>query len=164
MRVTIVVAMAENRTIGKDGDLPWRLPADLKHFKAVTMGKPILMGRKTWESIGRPLPGRLNVVITRDADYRADGVTVVHSLEGALEAARESGADEACVVGGAEIYRLALPLADRLELTEVHAAVEGDTAFPAFDPADWSETARARFEAEDGRPAFSFVSLERRSV
>lgn len=161
MRVVIVVAMAQNRTIGRDGDLPWRLPADLKHFKAVTMGKPIVMGRKTYDSIGRPLPGRLNVVITRSTTYTPDGVTVVHSLEDALEAARASGAEETCIVGGAEIYRLALPMTSRLELTEVHEHVDGDTHFPAFDRADWTETARERHEAEDDRPAYSFVTLER---
>ena len=161
MRLTIVVAMADNRVIGRDGGLPWRLPEDLKHFKAVTMGKPILMGRKTWESIGRPLPGRLNIVITRDPGYVAEGATVVHSLKEALKVAEDSGAREPCVIGGAEIYRLALGRAMRLELTEVHAEVEGDTLFPEFDRSLWSETKRIEHEAEDGRPAYAFVTLER---
>lgn len=162
MKVSIIVAKASNGVIGRDGDLPWRISADLKHFKTVTMGKPILMGRKTFESIGKPLPGRLNVVITRDRTYVPPGVAVAFSLEHALATAQRAGAEEAMVVGGAEIYRLALPLAGHLYLTEVHAEVEGDTLFPDFDRAEWTETAHEDHPADGETPAFSFLTLERR--
>lgn len=131
--------MAENNVIGKDGGLPWHIPADLKHFKAVTMGKPIVMGRRTYESIGRPLPGRLNIVVTRDPSRRWDGVEVVQSLPDALERAAAHGADEIMIIGGGDLYRAALPLAQRIYLTRVHEAVEGDTVFPDLDPTEWRE-------------------------
>jgi dihydrofolate reductase len=142
MELAILVAIAENGVIGRDGGLPWRLSSDLKRFKADTMGKPILMGRRTWESIGRPLPGRLNIVISRDKDFRAEGAEVVASLPEAVALATArarsmEGADEICVIGGGEIYRQALPLADRLYVTHVLAKVEGDTHFPTIDPAAW---------------------------
>lgn len=136
--VVIVVAMARNRVIGRDGGMPWQLPSDLKRFKALTLGKPVIMGRKTWASIGRALPGRLNIVVTRDPDFKAEGATRVASLdEGLALAGRQaeaSGAGEICVIGGGEIYRQAIGLADRLEVTIVEADIDGDTMFPAIDP------------------------------
>ncbi|MCF3631019.1 dihydrofolate reductase [Thalassospiraceae bacterium LMO-SO8] len=161
-RITLVVAVAENRCIGRDGDLPWHISTDLKRFKAVTMGHPMIMGRKTFRSIGRVLPGRPNIVVTRDRDFRADGVEVVHSLDAALDAARAHGTGEVMVIGGAEIFDQALPLADRLDICQVHAEVPGDTFFPEIDPAHWRETARAYHEPEQpGGPAFSFVVYDR---
>ena len=143
MLVGIYAAVAENGVIGRDGGLPWRLSTDLKQFKTGTMGKPIVMGRKTWESFPkRPLPGRLNIVVTRDPAYRAEGAEVVNSLQDALALARAkgrcmAGADEICVIGGGEIYRQAIGVADRLHLTCVLALFEGDTVFPTVDPAIW---------------------------
>ena len=143
MEVVIHVAIAENGVIGREGGLPWRLSTDLKRFKQDTMGKPVVMGRKTWESFPRrPLPGRLNIVVTRDPIFRAEGAEVAHSLDEALTLARirsrcAAGADEICVIGGGEIYRQALPLADRLHVTHVLASFEGDTVFPAIDPGQW---------------------------
>ena len=138
MRRSLVVAMARNRVIGRDNALPWRLPADLAHFKKVTMGHPIVMGRKTHESIGKALPGRLNIVVTRNRDYRAPGCTVVPSLEAAWRAAAD--AEEVCIIGGTSLFREALPIADVIHLTEVEADVEGDTYFPDFDRGEWTET------------------------
>lgn len=141
MDIAIYVAIAENGVIGRDGGLPWRLSTDMRRFKADTMGKPIVMGRKTWESFPRkPLPGRRNIVITRDRAYRAEGAEIVHSLDEALAKAREgdmAGAGEAAVIGGAEIFAQALPLADRLHITRVLAPVEGDVFFPPVDPVAW---------------------------
>jgi dihydrofolate reductase len=160
--LTLIAAVARNGTIGKDNALPWRLSADLKRFKALTTGHPILMGRKTWESLGRPLPGRHNIVITRNAGYRADGVTVVHSIQAAIDAAIDatSGDAEAFVIGGEEIYRLALPLADRLQLTEIGSDFAGDAVFPAFDRSQWQETFREPHEDESGLP-YAFVTYAR---
>ncbi|UDL89767.1 dihydrofolate reductase [Mesorhizobium sp. PAMC28654] len=139
MDVAVYVAIAENDVIGRDGGLPWRLSTDLKRFKADTMGKPIVMGRKTYEGIGRPLPGRLNIVVTRDKDWRAEGIEVVHSLDDAirLAKARAAGAAEVCIIGGGQIYAQALPLADRLHVTHVLADVDGDAHFPPIDPKLW---------------------------
>ena len=142
MHVAIYVAIAENGVIGRDGGLPWRLSTDLKRFKADTMGKPIIMGRKTYEGIGRPLPGRLNIVVTRDKTWRAEGIEVAHTLEAAIQLATVrarcmAGVDEACVIGGGEIYAQALPLADRLHVTHVLAAIDGDAHFPPIDPQTW---------------------------
>lgn len=138
MKVTLVVGVAENGVIGRDGGMPWRLSSDLRRFKATTMGKPVVMGRKTWESLPkRPLPGRHNVVVTRDPAYRAEGATVAGSLDEALAIARGEGAEEACVIGGGEIYAAALPLADTLDVTHVLADIDGDTLFPAIDSALW---------------------------
>ena len=139
--------------------------ADLKHFKRLTVGKPVVMGRRTFDSIGKPLPGRHNIVLTRDPAWRADGVTVVTNLAEAIAAAGldpKTRADEVAIIGGAAIYAEALPIATRIHLTEVHAAPDGDTRLPAFDPARWRETAREDHPAEEDRPAFSFVTLERR--
>lgn len=159
-RVALVVAMARNGVIGRGNGLPWTLPEDLRRFKATTMGKPLLMGRKTHESIGRPLPGRLNVVLTRDQGWRAPGVSVVHTLAQGLDAAGEAG--ELMVIGGAEIYRLVMPRAHRIYLTRVQADVAGDTYFPPLDPQEWVEVARDDYPADE-RNAFplSFVTLER---
>lgn len=140
--IVLHVAVAENGVIGRDGDMPWRLSSDLRRFKAATMGKPVVMGRKTFASIGKPLPGRLNIVVTRDGAFRAEGVEVAHSLADALALAAVrarcmSGAHEICVIGGGQIYAEAMPRADRLSVTHVLAEVEGDTRFPEIDPALW---------------------------
>lgn len=162
--VTLVVARAKNGVIGKDGAMPWHLPADLKRFKAITVGKPVVMGRKTFESIGRPLPGRHNIVLTRQTDWQADGVTVVPNLAEAVAAAgldpRTRG--DLMIIGGAEIYALAMPVATRIEVTEIDAEPEGDTFLPAFDPARWQEITRVTHPPEGDRPGFAFVTLERR--
>jgi len=157
--VTLVVARAENGAIGRDGKLPWHLPGDLKHFKAVTMGTPMVMGRRTFESLPGLLPGRRHIVLTRDPAWRADGAEVAPDV---ADAVRIADAQQISVIGGAEIFRLFLPLADRIELTEVHARPEADTFMPPFDPAHWREASREAHPAGDGKPAFSFVRLERR--
>ena len=157
--LTLVAAMAANRTIGVDNQLPWRLPEDLKHFKATTLGKPVIMGRKTWDSIGRPLPGRRNIVVTRQADWRADGAEAAHSLEEALALA--GAAEEACLIGGADLYRQALALADRLCLTEIARDYDGDAHFPVFDPDNWREASREAAVSADGLP-YAFVEYRRR--
>lgn len=159
MRISLIVAVAENGVIGRDGDLPWRIPADLKFFKDTTTGHPIVMGRKTHQSIGRALPGRTNIVVTRDPEFSGDDIAVVGDLDSALAAAGE--ADEVMVIGGAQIYAMALPRAKRIYLTEVHIAADGDTRFPELDRGIWSETSRVDHPAEGDIPAFSFVTLER---
>ncbi|MDB6162410.1 MAG: diacylglycerol kinase [Gammaproteobacteria bacterium] len=158
--VSLVVAMARNHVIGRDNALPWRLPEDLKHFKAVTWGKPILMGRKTFESIGKPLPGRANLVLTRDTDWMAAGVLAVHSLDDALEGAKS--APELACIGGAEVFQLLMPLATRIYLTRIDADIAGDTVFPPIDYSQWAEL-RSREFAADERNAFdmTFITLER---
>ncbi len=161
MRITFVVAVAENGAIGIENRLPWRLPGDLKRVRALTVGKPVIMGRKTYDSIGRPLPDRLNIVISRNA-AGIPGAVVVPSKEAALAAARDSGlGDEAIIFGGTEIFRLFLDEADRIHLTEVRAAVPGDTFFPALDRAQWRETAREEHPAAGEAPGFAFVTLDR---
>lgn len=158
--VSLVVAIARNDAIGVDGGLPWRLPGDLAFFKRVTMGKPLVMGRKTWESLPRkPLPGRPNLVVTRQSDFDAEGAEVFATVETALARAAALG-EEIAVIGGAEIYRQALPSADRLYLTEVDAAPEADTFFPSFDRAAWRESWREPGPTGDG-PDYAFVLLER---
>ncbi len=158
-RLTFVVAMAENRVIGRDGDLPWRLPADLAHFKRLTVGKHVVMGRKVYASIGKPLPDRINVVLTRNPEFQAPGCVVVHSPEEALAAAGD--ASEIMIIGGEDIYRLYLPQADRVELTVVHADIGGDTFFPEL-PGEWTETARRERAADERNPhALSFLTLDR---
>jgi dihydrofolate reductase len=161
--ISLIVAMAQNGVIGRDNALPWRLPEDLKRFKAFTLGKTILMGRKTYESIGRPLPGRANLVLTRDRNWIAAGVTVVHSVEQALTQAAPG--KELVVIGGAEIYRLVLPFARRIYLTHVHADVPGDTFFPDFDSTQWADV-ECRMHPADDQHAFplTFVTLERRTA
>ena len=154
-RVTFHLARADNGVIGRDGKLPWHLPADLKRFKAQTMGKPMIMGRKTFASFPAPLPGRRHIVLTRDRAWSAEGAEVAHSPEEALAMA---AAPEVAVIGGAEVF--ALFRADRVELTEVHAAPEGDAIVPAFG-SEWRETAREDHPSEAGRPAYSFVTLVR---
>ena len=161
MRRSLVVAMARNRVIGRDNALPWRLPADLAHFKKVTMGHPIVMGRRTYESIGRALPGRTNIVVTRNAAFSAPGCIVVASLDAAWKAAGE--ADEVCVIGGTSLFEEALPIADVIHLTEIEAEVAGDTYFPNFDRSEWREKEIAR-QPTDQRHAYPMriLELERR--
>jgi dihydrofolate reductase len=153
--ITLVLARADNGVIGRDGGLPWHLPADLRRFKALTLGKPMIMGRKTFASFPAPLPGRRHIVLTRDRDWRADGAEAAHSVEEALVLA---GGD-ASVIGGAEVFALFAGRADRVELTEVHATPEGDTVVPAIT--GWREVARETHAAEGERPGYSFVTLER---
>lgn len=160
MRVSLIAAVAENGVIGRDNTLPWRLPADLRHFRRLTLGHPVLLGRRNYESIGRPLPGRTNIVLTRRRGYTAPGCTVVHSLADALAAA--AGTDELFVAGGAEIYAQALERAQRFYLTRVHAEVPGDTRFPEVDWSRWRETARERHEPDaEHAYSYSFITLER---
>jgi len=160
MKIAIVVAMAANRVIGRDNRLPWRLPADLRHFKRVTLGKPILMGRKTYESIGRPLPERTNIVVTRDHAYVAPGCVVVHSIESALKAA--DGHEEVMVIGGTDFYWQLLPKADRIYLTLVHEEFEGDALFPELNVGEWREVERTDCEPDEKNPwPYSFIRLER---
>lgn len=164
MILSFVVARADNGVIGRDNALPWHLPADLRHFKRLTVGKPVVMGRRTFDSIGKPLPGRHNIVLTRQAGWRAEGVTVVANLAEAIAAAGlnpNARADEVMIIGGATVYADALPSATRVYLTEVHAAPDGDTILPPFDPRRWHETAREDFAAEGAVPGYSFVTLER---
>lgn len=142
-QLAFAVAMTTGRVIGKNNTLPWKLPPDLKHFKSLTMGHPVIMGRKTWESIGRPLPGRTNIIVTRQPGYRADGGMTVHSLEEALVFCNRHHPDGAhFIIGGAELFRLALPLCQRIYLTEIHKHIEGDTFFPVLNPQEWCETSR----------------------
>lgn len=159
--VFLVVAVATNGVIGKDGALPWHLPADLRHFKALTTGKPMIMGRKTFESLPGLLPGRRHIVLTRDTAWAEDGAEVAHSPEEAIALAN---APHIAVIGGAEIYRQFLPHADRIEWTEVAAEPDGDTCFPAFDRGEWAETAREEHPADGRSPGFAFVTLLRKSA
>jgi dihydrofolate reductase len=159
--VSIIAAMDRNRLIGSNNQLPWHLPADLAHFKQVTMGKPIIMGRKTYESIGRPLPGRTNIVLTRSADYRAEGVLMAHTLEQALDCVSEE--DEVMIIGGSTIYELALPRADRLYLTYVESTCEGDAWFPEFDIEHWRVVASEQHRADEKNSSdYCFVNYERK--
>lgn len=159
MSLSIIVAMAHNRVIGADNDMPWHLPADLKYFKKTTLGKPIIMGRKTFDSIGRPLPGRQNVVVTRNEAWSHAGVDVAPSLDAALTMVGE--AEEIMITGGAQIFAMAIDTVEKLYITEIDLDVEGDTFFPEFDQTDWKETSREAFPAEEGKPAYSFVIYER---
>jgi dihydrofolate reductase len=165
MELVLVVARARNGVIGQNGALPWHIPADLKRFKRMTVGKPIIMGRKTFESIGKPLPGRQNIVLTRDVGWHANGVTVVANLAEAIAAAGldpRARADGIMVIGGAQIYAETLPSATRIELTEVDADPQGDTILPPFDLARWRETTRETHPAAGDQPGFAFVTLVRR--
>jgi dihydrofolate reductase len=167
MEIVLIVAVAENGVIGADGAMPWRLKSDVQRFKALTLGKPVVMGRKTFASIGRPLPGRTNIVVTRDRAFRAAGAVVTHSFTDAMAVATGDAlrrfATEIAIIGGAEIYAQWMGRADRLEITEVHARPDGDTRFSAIDPAEWEEVARARNPAGPGDSAdFSYVTFRRR--
>ncbi|MCM3718798.1 dihydrofolate reductase [Fictibacillus phosphorivorans] len=156
--ISFVVAMDENRGIGKDNDLPWYLPNDLKHFKKTTMGKPIVMGRKTYESIGKPLPGRENIVVTRDQNYEAEGVTIVHSVDDVLKIK----AEEMCVIGGSEIFKQFLPVADRLYITEIYHTFDADTYFPEINDKEWKEVSRtAGIVDEKNKYPHDFVEYEK---
>jgi len=158
-RVSVIAAPARNRVIGIGNRLPWRLPEDLAHFKALTLNHPILMGRKTFESLGRPLPGRTNIVITRTPGYRRDGCLVADSVPAALALCRDAA--EVFFIGGAELYAQALPLADRLYLTEIQAEVEGDAWFPDYDRAPWREVSRDRRSDEAAGLEYHFVVYDR---
>jgi dihydrofolate reductase len=164
MKIALIVAASQNNVIGLDNQLPWHLPEDLQYFKAVTMGKPILMGRKTYDSIGRPLPGRTNIVLTRDANWSAEGVVVVNDLDSATAASEKAcaaaGADELMIIGGEQIYRKFLPVADKLYLTKVEAVVEGDAYFPAIDSDQWQQVAE-KIPEKVGNYSYRFVVLER---
>jgi dihydrofolate reductase len=160
VRIALIVAMAENGVIGRGQKLPWHLPDDLQHFKALTIGKPILMGRRTFASIGRALPGRRNLVLSRAERAPVSGVEVVHSLDEVIE--RCGNAPELCVIGGADIYALTLPRATHIYLTRVHASIEGDVRFPRLDPGEWRETARSEHMVDARHEyAMSFITLER---
>jgi dihydrofolate reductase len=145
--LSMIVAHADNRVIGKDNDMPWYLPADLAYFKKTTLGKPIIMGRKTYESIGRPLPGRKNIVISRDSDYKAEGIEVVGSVEAAL--ALVSGVEEVMVIGGGAIYQHCLPVAQRLYITHIDGNIDGDTYFPEYDLKEWQLAGSNEREADE---------------
>lgn len=154
--IVLILARSDNGIIGKDGGLPWRLPADLKHFKALTAGHPMIMGRRTFDSLPGLLPGRRHIVLTRDRDWQAAGAEVAHDADEALALA---DAPTVMVIGGAEIYRLFLPIADRIELTEVHYAAEGDASIAYPDPRHWRERTRDEHPAVDSQPAYSFVTF-----
>lgn len=165
-KIALIAAIAENGIIGRENELPWRIKSELQYFRRTTRGKPIVMGRKSFESLGKPLLDRTNIIISRNADYQVDGCVTVASLDDALARAREvavrDGVDEIFIGGGAEIYRQTLPLADRLYLTEVHLKPAGDTTFPAFDRAEWQETKREFHAAQDGEAAdYTITVLDR---
>jgi|RhiMethySRZTD1v2_1073278.scaffolds.fasta_scaffold810767_2 dihydrofolate reductase len=172
-RLSALVAMAKNRVIGCNNALPWHLPPDLKHFKSLTMGHPIIMGRKTYESIGRPLPGRISIIVTRQAGYQVSGAIVVGSLAQALQAARRKGDEhadlgsaadgETFIIGGAEIFRQALPLCDRIYITEIQADFAGDILFPEFNLEEWIEMSRDRCSWDEGTLGYHFVVLDRKN-
>lgn len=163
MRITLVAALDDARAIGRDNELPWRLPADLKRFKARTLGKPVLMGRRTAQSLGRALPGRQNLVLTRSGQAPFDGMEAVATIEQALQAARAGGASELCVIGGAEVYAQCLPMATMMYLTHVQTQVgDADAFFPSFDPEQWTVVARETHAADAQHPfAFEFVDYAR---
>ena len=160
--IALVVARADNGVIGRDGRLPWHLPDDLRRFKRLTMGTAMIMGRKTFESLPGLLPGRRHIVLTRDRGWRAEGAEVVHDVAGAIAAAGDDAA--VSIIGGADIFELFLPIADRIELTEVHGDMAGDVTLPPFDPARWREVSREDHPAAEGRPSFSFVTLAPHAV
>lgn len=166
LSLSVIAAHGDNGVIGRDNAMPWHLPADFKYFKATTLGKPIIMGRKTWDSLGRPLPGRLNLVVSRQPGLALAGAEVFPSLDAAVERAQhwaqEHGAGEVMLIGGAQLYALGLPIADRLYLTRVELSPEGDTWFPAFDPQVWEKVSSEPHPAADGKPAYHFEVWERR--
>lgn len=159
-QIVLLLACADNGVIGEAGDIPWHIPGEQRRFKAMTMGTPMVMGRKTFDSLPGLLPGRRHIVLTRDRDWHADGAETVHDVAGAVAAA--GGAPVLSVIGGAEIFALFEPLADRIELTQVHIAPSGDTRTPPFDPANWCESLRENHPAQGDVPAYSYVTLERR--
>jgi dihydrofolate reductase len=160
--VSAIVAMAENRVIGFNNTLPWQLPADLKHFKTITSGHPVIMGRKTFASIGRPLPNRTNIILTRDHAFSAPDCLIATEAATALALAKNADPEEIFVIGGAEIYKQMLPQVDRVYLTVVHQVFEGDTYFPALSSDEWKEISSERFQADDKNPhEYSFIVLER---
>lgn len=166
IKVSLIVAAAENGTIGKDNDMPWKISSDLKYFKKITMNKPVIMGRKTFQSIGKPLPGRANIVITRDTTFTQEGVITAHSVEMALDVARGMAdvkkEKEIMVIGGAQIYALTLPIADRLYLTRIHASIDGDAHFPELNEKEWLEYSRGDMIAgEKDSHDYSFIVLDR---
>jgi dihydrofolate reductase len=162
MNIEMVVAVAENDVIGQDGDMPWRMPSDLRHFKQITMGHPIVMGRRTWQSIGRALPGRLNIVISRQADFVAEGAVCVTTAAAAREQASASRTDTLMIIGGGEIYAMFEAEARRIHLTRIHASPNGDTFFRLQNKSAWQETHSERFEAGETDSAdYSFITLER---
>ncbi len=164
--LAMIAALADKRIIGLDNKMPWHLPADLKHFKAMTLGKPIIMGRKTWDSLGRPLPGRLNLVVSRQPDLQLEGAETFTSLDAALvraeQWARGQGVDELMLIGGAQLYAQALPQAQRLYLTRIEASPEGDAFFPAYDEADWARIDSQPHPADGDAPAYRFETWQRR--
>lgn len=165
LRLSILVAMARNRVIGQNNKLPWHLPADLKHFKSLTMGKTIVMGRKTYESIGRPLPGRINIIITRQTNYEVPGAIVVNAIEDALLVCEQTGTtnDEHFIIGGEELFRQTLGICQRMYVTEIQKNFEGDTIFPEYDPGEWEETQREKYFADsDNTMEYHFVILARK--
>lgn len=171
MHVALIWAMTRNRVIGKEGGLPWRLPDEMRHFMNTTMGKPVIMGRKTFQSMKAPLPGRLNIVLTRDETWQpsSSGVVVCHEIEQALVVARQNAEDESVdevmIIGGADVYALGLPHATRLYMTDIHAEIEGDTLFPDFDVDEWREVSRVEHTQDDRHDAaFTIRTLERRST
>ena len=169
IETVLIVAVADNGVIGRDNNIPWRLKADQQRFKALTLNKPVIMGRKTFLSLRRPLPGRTNIVVTRDPNFRASGAVVTNSLEDAFAIARgdalRRSASEIIIMGGVDIYLRSLPMVDRLEITEVHATIEGDTRLPAIDAATWQETSRFRnLATADDTADFSYVAYRRRKA
>lgn len=162
MKISQIVAISENRAIGKDNDLIWRLPADLKHFKEVTMGHCMLMGRKNFESIGRPLPGRTTIIVTRDTNYKMEGCHVVNSIESGIELAKSLNEQELMVIGGGEIYNQTLSITQKLYLTEVHEGFDADTFYPEIDDKDWKVVEEESFQKDEKNPFdYTFKTLER---
>ena len=160
MIISFVVAMGRNRVIGKNNAIPWNMPADIKHMRKLTEGKPLIMGRKTHESIGRPLPNRKNIILTRDRNYKSRGCVVVHTLEEALKAAE--GAEEVIIFGGEDIYRIFLPKADKMYLTIIDNDFEGDAYFPEYNKKEWKEVGREEHEAdEENKFRYTFVTLQK---
>ncbi len=152
MEISLIAAVAKNGVIGNAGKIPWRLPDDMKHFRETTLHHPVIMGRKTYESIGKPLPERDNIIVTRKERYEAPGCTVVHTLDDALDAARQSGAEETFIIGGAELYREAMSVADRLYLTEIKEDFEGDAFFPAVSSLEWKKMSEKRGIVDEKNP------------
>jgi dihydrofolate reductase len=161
MIISIIAAMDKNRLIGKDNRIPWRLPADMRRFRRMTLGKPVVMGRRTFESLGKPLKKRINVVLTRNHDYQAEGCIVVHSIEEVLDVVKDH--QEVMICGGAPIYAQFLPRADRLYLTRIHDCFEGDVYFPAFNLDEWQEIERIDYQPDENNPyPYSFLSLQKK--